>query len=679
MVIIPIATLLMAINQERLYSATSEVIYFPGTKEMSYVGRVYIEGQDVQLESAIAMMDTDGIKNKIHAAYRAQMLTRHQQKLSPQAGLPNLPTYFPNKRYNTISITISDKDAQIAEFMSNFVANLMVTEYIRLNDSNPESAAEVIASKIGDAQKKLDQLDEAIREYKQDNDVSDLVAKRTRLQNQLERLQMNRSDYKGSLEELRTKIASISSDLKISSSEEAVVISQLSQNREIQALQASLIDAKVSVEELSSKYGASHPRLQQGQYLVSELEKKLQAEVQSYLSKNGQAFNKRLSDANIFLTQSQLKMIDDLVAAETEVRAKQANYSQIESDIAHIQQEVETLPEEEYELVRLERDHGSTEKTLTFLQEQRESMDLTKNNTNLKVQVSKRASVTPPKNPIRQLLFAFVCAPIIGALLAMGWEMLDERIYTKSDLEQLIQLPVIQEIPLDKTLLLVSGSARKDFTDLFGEGDSKVALLPEIPGISVKQELFQLKSRLSTLCLKGQKVFTVLSPEAGSGSTFLVCNLAILFAESGMKTLIIDGNLRNPEVHDIFGKGNGIGFTDMLQGKASIKEAMHQIGKYGPLYILPAGVAEHDPLYYLEHPKIEEVMEGLKKHFDIILWNALSDMHLMDVPVVANLSQKVLLNIRQEDATLSRLRAWQKQLDLINREKLGLVINFKTS
>ncbi len=86
-VIIPIATLLMAINQERMYEATSEVIFFTGTKEMSYVGKLYIAGEDVQLESAIAMMDTDSIKKKMDAAYRAQAAKQQGQKLAKTVGL----------------------------------------------------------------------------------------------------------------------------------------------------------------------------------------------------------------------------------------------------------------------------------------------------------------------------------------------------------------------------------------------------------------------------------------------------------------------------------------------------------------------------------------------------------------------------------------------------------------
>lgn len=678
-VIIPLATLLMTINQDRLYKATSEVIFFPGAKEMTYAGRLYVEGHDMQLESAVALMDTDVIKDKILAAYRAQVWTRHKVKWPANEPMPFMPTYVPNKKYNTISIVVEDRDAAIAKFMSNLVANLMVSEYIQLNESNPESASEMIDARIAETQKKLDVLDEAIKEYKESNNISDMVGKKASVQNQLERLQASRSQVKGVIEELRTKISAILADLNIGSADEAILLGQLSQNREIQALQTSLIEAKVSLEEMNSKYGDSHPRLQQIKYLVSELEGKLSQEIQNYLAQNGNAFAKKMSNAKIFLNPSQLRMIDDLMAAETELKAKQANFEQVESEIASLEQEVAALPEEEYELVRLQREHDTTEKSLAFLQEQLESMDLTRNGSSLKVQVSKRAHVSEPKNPFSQLLFAFLCAPIIGALLAMGWEMLDERIYTKSDLEQLIQLPVIQEIPLDKTLMLVSKNARRDFIDVFGDNEGKVALVPEIAGVSIKQELFQLKSRLSALQAKGQKVFTILSPESGSGTTFLVTNLAILFAESQLKTLVIDGNLRVPEIHGIFNLGNEKGFTDLLQEKANIKEVLHRIDKYGSLFVLPAGTGEHDPLYYLEHPKIEALMESLKKHFDIIIFNAPSDMNLMDAPVLANLSQKVILNIRQEDATISRLRTWQKQLELVNREKLGLVVNFKTT
>lgn len=683
-IVVPMIALVTVFSREQLYQASSEVIFFPGTKEAAHTGSLYIEGRDVPLESAIAIMGSDSVKEKIHAAYRARMQAKRKAKSTQIEIAPSMPIYVPDKKFNTVTVTVADRDAAMAEFMSNFAANLMVSEYVRLNDSNFESASEAIRHRMTEVQKKQESLEEAIRAHKAESRIPDSVDQKSGLQSHLERLQMYQFERQGSIEELRAKINAILEELNIGSADEAVFWGQLTRNQEIEALQSSVIEAKVTLEELKSRYGPSHPQLQQGQYLVQELENKLKQQINQYLlQKSGKAFAKKLSDSDkVSLTVSQLRMIDELMATETELKAKETHLEQIKRSIDSIQKELVSPSEEGYTLERLQREYNATVKSLAFLQEQQESLDLTRNNTLQKAQISKKARVATPKSLVGKLLFAFACAPIIGALLAIGWEMLDKRIYTRYDLEQLIQLPVIQEIPFDKTIMLLSGSARKDFVDVFDDpgeqAKQKVALVPEIAGVSIKQELFQLKSRLSSLLAKGQKVFTILSPETGSGTTFLITNLALLFAESGMKTLVIDGNLRNPEIHEIFHVGNEAGITDFLQGEANIKQVLQHIHRYGPLFVMPAGVAEQDPLYYLEHPKIEELIQGLKKHFDVLFLNVPSDMQLMDVPVVANLSQKIILNIRQEDATLPRLRAWQKQLELVNREKLGVVVNFKT-
>ncbi len=283
------------------------------------------------------------------------------------------------------------------------------------------------------------------------------------------------------------------------------------------------------------------------------------------------------------------------------------------------------------------------------------------------------------KGLVGQLLLALGSTLLLGMLLVLGWSRRGDRVYRKQELERLIQLPVIQEIHWDKDLQPIRKKAKRDFPDTLGAGEPSVPLLIERPDSTIKAELEALKSRLSTLTLMGQKVFTILSPEAESGTTFLISNLALLFSTSGQKTVVMDGNLRHPELHHVFGLANSPGLTDLLEGRVNIKQVLHHHSQYGPLFVMTSGLTDHDPLHYLEHAKMPTLIDSLKKHFDVILLNAPSERHGMDGPMLANLSQKVLLNIRQKDATSSCLRVWQKQLAFVTQEKLGLVINFKTS
>jgi|EndMetStandDraft_4_1072995.scaffolds.fasta_scaffold64621_2 protein-tyrosine kinase len=115
-----------------------------------------------------------------------------------------------------------------------------------------------------------------------------------------------------------------------------------------------------------------------------------------------------------------------------------------------------------------------------------------------------------------------------------------------------------------------------------------------------------------------RQVLTVIGPGRGDGRSRLAANLAVVFAQLGERTLLIDADLRNPRQHELFYLENKIGFSTVLAGR-SREEAIVRIPDLAGLCVLPAGPVPPNPLELLNRLNFDELMIQAKSTFDIVI------------------------------------------------------------
>ena len=132
------------------------------------------------------------------------------------------------------------------------------------------------------------------------------------------------------------------------------------------------------------------------------------------------------------------------------------------------------------------------------------------------------------------------------------------------------------------------------------------------------------------------QVLTVIGAGRGDGRSRLAANLAIVFAQLGERTLLIDADLRNPRQHELFYLANKIGFSTVLAGR-SREEAIVRIPDLAGLCVLPAGPIPPNPLELLNRLNFDELMIQAKSNFDIVI---------VDTPALAVGEDAALIAVR---------------------------------
>ena len=170
----------------------------------------------------------------------------------------------------------------------------------------------------------------------------------------------------------------------------------------------------------------------------------------------------------------------------------------------------------------------------------------------------------------------------------------------------------------------------------------------------------------------GHKALALVSANAEESSLF-AANLAVVFSQLGEQTVLVDGNLRNPCQHELFGLERRAGLSDILAGRASI-EALCRVDAFLNLSVLPAGTLPPNPQELLGRPAFRSIHNRLASSFDVILYDVSAYSTGVDALAIAAQAEGVLMIARKNQARFSELKQMNAQLDRSGARVIGSVL-----
>ena len=170
-------------------------------------------------------------------------------------------------------------------------------------------------------------------------------------------------------------------------------------------------------------------------------------------------------------------------------------------------------------------------------------------------------------------------------------------------------------------------------------------------------------------------MFTSASP--GEGKTTVASNVAVVFASQGKKVLLIDADMRNPSVHQMFNLLNHSGLTNLLtEDKMNIQDVVHQT-RIKNLYVLTCGVIPPNPSELLASNKMDQLLDNLKEKFDLIIFDLPPILAVTDAQVMANKTDGTIFVIRNGVAEKNNLYKAKELLEHVHANVIGVVYNDK--
>ncbi len=260
----------------------------------------------------------------------------------------------------------------------------------------------------------------------------------------------------------------------------------------------------------------------------------------------------------------------------------------------------------------------------------------------------------PPSDPYeptvaRSVLLAALAGLVIGvvAVLVVAWR--DTTIRSERQLTKLTgaaNLAVIPRHPL--------GEVRPD----------DVAVLRD-PN-SIESEAYRTLRTVLDFVAQDRPFTVVLvtSPRPGEGKSSVAANLAATVAQAGRKVVLVDGDLRRPQVHRLFVTGNDLGLSSVLTGDASLQECVQRVDRDRNVALLTGGPPPPDPAELLSHERLRLALESLAGASDLVVIDAPPVLPVAD-PII--LSQVADVTLLVATAGFSDRREWAETLDRLRK------------
>jgi tyrosine-protein kinase Etk/Wzc len=274
-----------------------------------------------------------------------------------------------------------------------------------------------------------------------------------------------------------------------------------------------------------------------------------------------------------------------------------------------------------------------------------------------------------PARPIgRGPLFKLALGLIVGLMLGSGAAFLKENLNTsirrRDELESILRVPGLAIIP---QILPQNGAGRLSLRNIRlpipGMGNGRnghhrngngTALVSATNVRSTGAEAFRTlrTSLIFSQAVQSLRTIVITSPSPQDGKTTTAANLAVTFAQQGMRVALVDCDLRRARLHNVFKIPREPGLTQAMMEQATIDEVIHPTMVDG-LGFIPAGALPPNPSELLGGPRMHAVLEALRERFDVIL---------LDTPPVHVAADSMILG-RGADGVLLVVRAGSTQKD----------------
>lgn len=259
-----------------------------------------------------------------------------------------------------------------------------------------------------------------------------------------------------------------------------------------------------------------------------------------------------------------------------------------------------------------------------------------------------------------------VLAVFLGIFMGIGIIFIlyyfDDTIKSNEDIEEKIGLPVLSKI-------FKSDVSKKDKTEL---------VLSKYPKALVSESIKTLRTNLQFSSVDEDiKTILVTSSMPGEGKSFVSANLAIAFAQARKRVLLVDCDMRKGRQHLLFNVSNSKGLSKLLISKVKPSEIIDYINQtqIKNLSLLTRGSCPPNPSELLGSKKNKQVIDILKKDYDIIIFDGAPCNGISDSLIMSSLIDKVIIVSAEGITPKEIIENTKNSLEKVDASVAGIVIN----
>ncbi len=328
-----------------------------------------------------------------------------------------------------------------------------------------------------------------------------------------------------------------------------------------------------------------------------------------------------------------------------------------------LEKKIQKLPVKEKQMVNIKRGYTVSSTMYNYLLKKKTESELLIVSTLSDYKIIDKAHAL--KNPIKPkktllMVASALIGLFIGILLSVILQGFNSKINSKEELENLGDYPllgIVPELKKKSVQLEVYSEKNSPFTESYRT----------------------LRSYLPTKDERGlAKIILLTSIEANEGKTTITANLAAITQMAGSKSIILNLDLRKPNLHGYFGLRNNKGMSSYLRGEDTVQDIIFAT-KYTNLHVITSGPIPENPAELILSPRLPELLDVLKRRYDYIFLDSAPVGLVSDTIHLMKLSDLNLIVFREGKAEKSFVSVLQDISEKNNLKNIGFILNHSSA
>ena len=531
-----------------------------------------------------------------------------------------------------IQISYTDTDPKMAALVANTVVDVYLEKRLEQKFNATQKVTQWLDRRLQTLREQVRVAEQAVENYRANNDLIggaryEVTAQQiSELNSQLVLAKSDRAEAEARLKDLKSgAIDSIGTDS-----------ADVMNARLVQDLKKTETDLLRRKADLSSRYGPKHPAMIN--------------------------INAELADLRANLRAERAKVAGSL---EAELEVADARVDSLQNTLNELQNTKRGENQDMIALRELEREAESTRLIYdNFLNTYKRS-DQKEQLEGPEAQVLSYAAVPEqPSYPNKPLIISLAAAIalFLGITFVLVLEKLDNAFRSASQLENSTGYPCFGLIPI------AEGSSKGGIADhILNKPSSAVAE-------SIRTLRMVLNLRAGSNIEERPKVVTITSSLPAEGKTTLSSWLGRAAAKSGEKVIIIDCDLRRPNLHRIMRKSNDKALVDYLTGDVALDKVINKDDPSGA-HVIYARTVSNSALDLISSEKMRKLIASLKQAYDLVILDTPACLAVSDARILASESDYTLYVVEWDKTPREVVTTGVKQFSDFGYENLGFVLS----
>jgi capsular exopolysaccharide synthesis family protein len=582
--------------------------------------------------------------------------------------------FDPVRESDIITITARSKNAREAQLLANTFAEAYRDRNIYASRAKSRSFREFLESQAREKRRALEETESSLQGYMENQGIVSLDDESKRMIDQLASLEAQRDATDIQLKEMQNTLSSYQQQLPQQETNVARVVGEASDTyiRQMQDQLAKLeVQRDMTVVQNPTAAGREilDSRVKEIDVQIAALRLKLQRRTDDYLrtlTPEGGG-----GDATSYLKTVKQRIVE----AGINVLSLQAKKNALTEAIQEYERKFDKIPAKSVQLARLQRARISNEKLYLMVEEKYNEANITEQSNTGYVEIIEPASLpgspSSPKTIINVMIGIFIGLSL-GVVFAFVKELFDVRVQTPEDLKRRGFTPLTPIMNMDPEI------------EKLGRGDGLMAkdkavdahlITLSFPFSSIAESYRQMRTNLQ-FARVGQPIRTLMvtSPAPGEGKSTTACNLAIAFAQTGKRVLLVDADLRRPTLDAKFSLTNGIGLSEYLAGKQPLS-AVVQKTRVENLSVITSGEIPPNPAEALGSDSMRKLMGEVIEKFEVVLFDSSPILAVTDPAVISTMVDGTLVVVSSARTRVQDLEQASELLEGVGGKVIGVVMN----